>query len=225
MPEDQMVEHTMLPALDPIPDNKTVSCPIESRLSENETIGAIRIREAVPTQAEVERVATLGRRVFGETFAPTTSLEDLNYYLDRAYSPLAIEADIRNPQKRILIAECNVGTFTGTDSDYSDRSLAGFAMIALDSTEDCVTGLERPVELQRLYIDSQYQGSGLARKLEERVVRWATEAGYKTIWLGVWEHNNRAKRFYGKCGYERIGVHDFVVGKQVDVDEIMAKKL
>lgn len=191
---------------------------------------SVTIRFAQPTRRDIERIAALGRHVFQETFAASTGAEDLKRYLDEAYSFEAIKADIENSDKRVIIAEAESSStpptpITPTYEPEAGPSLAGFSMIAVNSTEDCLKGWERPVELQRIYVDSALQGAGVARKLEAAVTQWAKEEGYKSVWLGVWENNHRAKAFYAKCGYEKIGTHDFVVGNQVDTDEIMAKAI
>ena len=45
------------------------------------------------------------------------------------------------------------------------------------------------------------------------------------IWLGVWEHNPQALRFYEKRGFVVTGAHEFYTGDVVDKDLIMEKSL
>ena len=35
------------------------------------------------------------------------------------------------------------------------------------------------------------------------------EMGYKKVWLGVWENNFKAIRFYKKYGFKKFGQHSF----------------
>lgn len=44
---------------------------------------------------------------------------------------------------------------------------------------------EKPVELQRLYVSTEWAGKGIGKLLIERIVELAKERGKKTIWLGV----------------------------------------
>lgn len=44
---------------------------------------------------------------------------------------------------------------------------------------------EKPVELQRLYVSTEWAGKGVGRLLVERVVELAKERGKRTLWLGV----------------------------------------
>ena len=42
---------------------------------------------------------------------------------------------------------------------------------------------------------------------------------YEVVWLGVWEHNNRAQKFYWKYGFEKSGhTHPFPIGNTPQTD-------
>ena len=45
------------------------------------------------------------------------------------------------------------------------------------------------------------------------------------IWLGVWEYNHAAQRFYGRNGFVKVGSHQFMVGSDVQIDFLMKKEL
>lgn len=47
----------------------------------------------------------------------------------------------------------------------------------------------------------------------------------KTVWLGVWENNHNALKFYKKFGFDIVGSYIFKLGEQEDKDLIMIKKL
>jgi len=48
---------------------------------------------------------------------------------------------------------------------------------------------------------------------------FAKQKNYDLIWLGVWEHNERAKSFYKKFGFEDSGVeHPFPIGNTPQTD-------
>lgn len=63
----------------------------------------------------------------------------------------------------------------------------------------------------------------LGRKLINFCTGWAKENDFKVIWLGVWEHNQKALRFYEKMGYEHFGEHTFLLGDDVQTDYLMKK--
>ena len=46
------------------------------------------------------------------------------------------------------------------------------------------------------------------------------------VWLGVWEENVKAQRFYGRWGFEeQLGTHDFVMGDTKQTDLLIVKWL
>ena len=49
----------------------------------------------------------------------------------------------------------------------------------------------------------------------------ARSAGDGHLWLGVWERNARAIRFYAKAGFVDVGSHDFVLGTDRQTDRVM----
>ena len=56
-----------------------------------------------------------------------------------------------------------------------------------------------------------------------RVDEDADRVGTRTLWLGVWERNERAKAFYRKGGFVDVGAHVFMVGTDAQTDRIMAR--
>jgi ribosomal protein S18 acetylase RimI-like enzyme len=45
------------------------------------------------------------------------------------------------------------------------------------------------------------------------------------LWLGVYENNFRAVRFYARWGFLDIGTHIFQFGPEAQVDRVMARTL
>ena len=45
------------------------------------------------------------------------------------------------------------------------------------------------------------------------------------LWLGVWEHNQRAISFYGQCGFRVVDSHTFLLGTDPQRDIIMSRQL
>jgi len=56
--------------------------------------------------------------------------------------------------------------------------------------------------------------------LMEHALDWARGQGATALYLGVWENNARAQRFYRRFGFEHVGEHAFMVGGTRDRDYI-----
>lgn len=58
--------------------------------------------------------------------------------------------------------------------------------------------------LQRMYLDKNYRGTGLATKLLNTLLDFSKSKSYQEIYLGTTPVAQRAIRFYEKSGFERI---------------------
>ena len=57
------------------------------------------------------------------------------------------------------------------------------------------------------------------------VLDTATRHGARALWLGVWEQNPRAIRFYRRLGFREVGDHVFVLGTDPQRDLVMVRSL
>lgn len=165
------------------------------------------IRRGVP--ADAERLAELAARTFRDTFAADNRPEDMDAHEVEAYGPDIQRRELENPRMTTLIAD-------------SGEELAAFAQVRRDPAPPCVTG-DVPVELWRFYVDKKWHGLGIAQELMQHVLAEAKALGGRTIWLGVWERNERAKAFYRKAGFADVGSQTFMVGADVQTDRVMSR--
>ena len=172
---------------------------------------AFTTRRADPS--DVPEVCDLGSSVFSTAFGHSVPPDALQAYLSESYTPKAIAGDISDPSKSTIIASDKIGT------------VVGFAMLTRGTSDPCVDHLGGKVELQRVYVDSQFHGQGIGKLLMDELEKIAKKEGFEHIWLGVWEENLKAQKVYEKLGYERLGEHDFAVGSVVQRDHIMVKVL
>ena len=169
------------------------------------------LRPAGPKDAEA--IAGLGSHVFSTSFGYSLPASDLDAYIEAAYSASAIASDLANPNIDIVVA-----------CDNQDHVM-GFAQLTRGTIEQCVAKADKPVELQRLYVNQEYHGRGVGKALVDRVQEIGREMGFKTIWLGVWEENLKAQKVYERLGFAKVGEHDFKMGTCIQTDWILIKDL
>lgn len=156
-------------------------------------------------------VTAFGARTFRETFAADNTPQDLAAYLDASFGVAQQLAELSDPQTQTLLGEV-------------DSVLVAYAQLKQGSAPACVGGAS-PIELVRFYVDGAWHGRGVAMTLMDAVVDTAISHGAQTIWLGVWERNPRAIRFYAKHAFVDVGSHDFLVGQDRQTDRIMVRTL
>lgn len=167
------------------------------------------IRKGVASDAAV--LADLARTTFYDAFAATNDPTDMALHLERAYGVAQQGAELQDPGITTLLAE-------------KDGRAIGYAQIRDHHVPECVKDAAA-IELWRFYVDRGWHGHGIAPALMDRVKSEARRRGAHTMWLGVWEHNGRARAFYAKCGFIDVGEHIFLFGTDPQTDRVMIATL
>jgi GNAT superfamily N-acetyltransferase len=106
---------------------------------------------------------------------------------------------------------------------YVDEEIAGYARFRLSSEKLRPLEGKKSIELQRIYVRPAFINKKVGAALMQHSLDFARAEGFNALWLGVWEKNARGIAFYEKWGFERIGSHDFMLGKDLQTDILMAK--
>ena len=128
---------------------------------------ALDIRMAVPHDAE--RLAELARRTFIAAFAEYNTAENMAHYADKAFSEAQILAELEDSDSTFIWAEQ-----TGIP--------AGYAKLRRGSPRSCITG-PRPVELERIYAETDRIGAGVGKTLLHTAIKIARSEGFQTCLL------------------------------------------
>jgi ribosomal protein S18 acetylase RimI-like enzyme len=155
-------------------------------------------------------VTSLGTKIFVATFGPHNTDEEMEKYLNDAYTHELQLKEINDPTMLTFVV-------------YDNDTPVGFCQLRLNQHSYDFIGDPDAIEIQRIYVDMDCKRKGFGSKLMEHAVQKSIELGKKTIWLGVWEFNPNAIRFYEKHGFRTVGSHIFKVGKKEDTDLIMIK--
>lgn len=170
----------------------------------------INVRVIDASHAQV--LSDLGRRLFADTFAADNKPANIEAFLNDAYT--------LNHQQREL-NDASMHTFMAFDKDVP----VGFSQLRENKDVYDFVGDKEAIELQRIYVDKAYAGQGIGKTLLNACLQKAKELNKNTMWLGVWEFNPNAIKFYERQGFQTVGSHIFKVGEQEDTDNVMVKKL
>jgi len=174
----------------------------------------LRILVAKRNSATADQLAEMGRRMFHDTYAAHNRPEDMAAYEAATFSPEKQLAELQDPDTVFLLAQMV-------------QEVVGYAKLKLHSTLGLDPGKtpEDRLEIERMYVDEEWIGTGLGATLMRRAIEEARQQGSRAIVLGVWEKNTRALEFYQRFGFKRIGVHKFMVGTDEQNDFILRKGL
>lgn len=169
----------------------------------------VRIVECGP--ADAEELAEIGRATFLETYSANTSPDDMRAFLREAYSPETVRAEIDLPGSRFFVAR------------KADTAAGYLKLNTGDAQEERPEGIG--LEIEAIYVYRRYHGGGIGGALMARTHGEAKAIGANHIWLGVWELNRAAIRFYERNGFRQIGARPFRFGSVEHNDLIMKREL
>lgn len=170
----------------------------------------IQYRPATPEDAPA--LSELGRTSFIDAFGHLYSDDNLNRFLEQAYSRSAVEAELANSARLFRVAE-------------RDGSMIGFCKIGFDVTLDHDSQGRKVMELKQLYLRGSETGSGLGATLMDWALEEARARAFDDVILSVWSQNFGAQRFYARYGFEKIGDTIFMVGDHRDEEHLMGLRL
>lgn len=158
--------------------------------------------------------------VAAETFPlacpPHTRPEAIAAFVADNLSESAFTAYLADPQRVLFVSE-------------ADGVADGYTMVVFGDPKDADVAAAvtaRPTaELSKVYVRASHHGGGIARQLVEVSVAAAADRGVASIWLGVNQENERANRFYEKCGFAKVGTKKFLVGDRYEDDFVRALEL
>jgi ribosomal protein S18 acetylase RimI-like enzyme len=171
----------------------------------------ITLRRAAASDAKA--LTELSFKTFWDAFAdhPKNAPDDLDTYMREAFSVEQIGRELADEKAIFTVAEI-------------DGELAGYSKLLIDNIEPGITATS-PIELCRLYSHQKYLGQGVGQTLMDACFEQGRDAGCDVMWLGVWEYNPRAQRFYEKNGFRFVGKHVFQLGADPQTDLLMQLEL
>lgn len=169
----------------------------------------IQIRKA--TLSDVDRLCEISRTTFHETFSADNSEANMKKYFDNSFSEASLSLELNNPDSRFYFA------VAGTQIIGYVKINSGPAQTELQN--------ENAVELERIYVAKEFQGRKIGQLLLEKALQIAQQRNADFVWLGVWEKNHRAIRFYQKNGFVAFDKHIFVLGDDHQTDILMKRNL
>lgn len=165
----------------------------------------------VATVKDLNAMASLATSTFLETFGHLYAPDDLNAFLKEAYDTEVVRHELEDPKLTNLLVE-------------ADGIAVGYTRYG-----PCKLPIEKTpapaLELHRLYVAKSYHGQGFGTALMEAVLDAAAEKAAKSVFLGVWEGNLNAQKFYANYGFKEVGEYRFYVGSHADRELILRKLL
>lgn len=156
-------------------------------------------------------IQVVGRQTYMETFADSNTEADMMMYLEENFSEQKIRTELANPDSMFFIA-------------WEKENPVGYLKVNTGKTQTELQD-DAALEIERIYVKSSHHGKMIGQLLYDQAVEIAKFQNKTYLWLGVWEENPRAIRFYEKNGFVAFDKHIFKMGNDEQTDIMMKKNL
>ena len=152
-------------------------------------------------------LASLGRRTFIEAFEKDNKPEDFKEYLDSAFGEERLLKELQDINSSYYFIN-------------NDSGLVGYIKLNENESQSDIKDIDA-IELERIYVLSEFQGQGIGEWILGQVISIAKAKNKLYVWLGVWEHNPKAIKFYKRLGFYKFGNHPYFIGKDEQTDWLL----
>ena len=135
----------------------------------------------------------------------------MDKYLQEAFSLEQLRAELTNKNAAFYFA-------------VMQNKPIGYLKVNFGSAQTDIRD-EHALEIERIYVLQEFHGQKVGQQLYEKALAIARQKNMDYIWLGVWEKNARAIRFYEKNGFVAFGKHEFMLGNDEQTDILMKLQL
>jgi ribosomal protein S18 acetylase RimI-like enzyme len=144
---------------------------------------------------------------FTDAFEKVNNPDDFQAYINSAFSHVQLHSELLNPNSSFYFI-------------YDDDVLTGYFKINEKDAQNEQFN-DTTIELERLYILKEHQGKSIGNKTLIKIKEIAQVKKARFLWLGVWEHNHNAFKFYENHGFKKFGTHPYMLGNDKQTDWLM----
>ena len=159
------------------------------------------------TLAHIDQLQQISRQTFIETFSEINTEENMTKYLDESFNISRLISENQNLNSEFYFA-------------VIDAKVVGYLKI---NCGDAQTELknDKTLELERIYVLNEFHGKKVGQILFNKALQIAEQMKVDYLWLGVWEENHKALKFYMKNGFIAFDKHAFRLGDDTQTDIMM----
>ncbi|MBN8684226.1 MAG: GNAT family N-acetyltransferase [Chitinophagales bacterium] len=160
---------------------------------------------------QLEQLQQIGRQTFFETFAASNSEANMQQYLQESFALEKLRVEVGDPATRFYFAQ-------------QGEQVIGYLKLNFGAAQTELQD-DKALEIERIYVSKAFHGKNVGQLLYDKAIEVARQADAAYVWLGVWEENQRAIRFYEKNGFVPFDKHIFKLGDEEQTDIMMRLNL
>jgi ribosomal protein S18 acetylase RimI-like enzyme len=159
--------------------------------------------------SQLQALRSISINTFVEAFEADNTEENMQRYILESLSETKLREELSNQYSAFYFA-------------LQDDVMVGYLKINFADAQSDVRDAES-MEIERIYVYKSHHGKHVGQALLDFAMNCANEKKLQYVWLGVWEHNPRAIRFYEKNGFTVFGNHAFKLGDDEQTDVLMKR--
>ncbi len=163
------------------------------------------------TLKDVEQLKIIGRQTFFETFEAGNTEENMKKYLEESFSTKVVTSELKNTNSEFYFA-------------ILENKVIGYLKVNFGDVQTELKN-NNAIEIERIYVLKEFYGKMVGQKLYDKAISIAQYKKSDYVWLGVWEENPRAIKFYKKNGFIEFDKHIFKLGDDEQIDIMMKLEL
>ncbi|MBL7956266.1 MAG: GNAT family N-acetyltransferase [Flavobacteriales bacterium] len=163
------------------------------------------------TLNDIDQLQKIGRQTFYETFSAGNSEENMTKYLDEGFSLEKLTTELSDNNAEFYFATL-------------DNNVIGYLKLNFGQAQTELQD-DKALEIERIYVLKDFHGKSVGQILYDKAIHIARQKNADYVWLGVWEENPRAIKFYKKNGFVEFDKHVFKLGNDEQTDIMMKLKL
>ena len=161
--------------------------------------------------SDLDQLIAISKKTFVDAFEKNNEPEDFKAYIDVAFAKENVFKQLAKKDSAFYFV-------------FKKEQLVGYFKLNVDNAQTAIKS-EEAIELERIYVLEKFQGQQIGKFMLYKAINLAVEENKTYIWLGVWEHNIDAIRFYEKLGFSKFDTHPYFIGKDEQTDWMMRFEL
>ena len=168
----------------------------------NEQIDLVKL-----TGTDLDELRDISISTFYESFIWYNTEENMQLYIGNFLSHKNLYEDLTNPDSAFYFAKM-------------EGKVIGYIKLNWGKAQTDLKD-SNGLEIERIYIIKEFRGKNIGQILFNKALQLTHENDFDHLWLGVWEKNTGAIKFYERNGMVKFGTHPFMLGEDLQTDHLM----
>lgn len=156
---------------------------------------------------DLDLLTDISRITFIDAFEKDNKPDDFQTYINSAFSKDTLRKELLNTNSSFYFV-------------YQNNELVGYYKLNENEAQNEQFNTYS-IELERIYVYKMFQGKNIGAQILNNIIEYAKQKETLFLWLGVWDQNKSAIRFYKQHGFVIFDSHPYYIGNDKQTDLLM----